>query len=187
MLHESATAVLSSHAERPQELQRLRPGRRTYEDSASHPSPPRRGSGGAPTFWWLAPTLRANTAREGWGTLRILRLYNSCAAGRVGHPPDKEHTRGGRLVFQMIAQRHSQVAGDWSAVTWLLKIAAFVLPFAVISVLAEGTHRELGYSFGLLVGILCMHMVPPREKTLVRWLAVWALVSIVHALINIRR
>ena len=68
----------------------------------------------------------------------------------------------------------------WGAMTIALKVLAFIVPWALISVSAT-RHANVGYSLGLLVGIVCMHFVPPRGKYLSGWLLGWIVLSVLHA------
>jgi len=76
----------------------------------------------------------------------------------------------------------SQPLGRWSVATAIAKGLALIVPWGVIEV-AAGKHEGLGYTIGLFVGILCMHVVPPKEKTLGRWLVIGAVMSLVHPLL----
>jgi uncharacterized BrkB/YihY/UPF0761 family membrane protein len=71
----------------------------------------------------------------------------------------------------------------WGPGATLIKALALILPWGVIEV-AAGRHENFGYTFGLFVGILCMHIVPPREKTLWRWLLIGAVMSVVHPVLH---
>jgi hypothetical protein len=72
----------------------------------------------------------------------------------------------------------------WGPVTTLIKALALAVPWGVISVVA-GRHENLGYTVGLFAGILCMHLVPPREKNLWRWLFIGFVISLVHPVLQV--
>ena len=76
------------------------------------------------------------------------------------------------------------VAEKWGAATAVAKGLALVVPWGIIEV-ATGKHEHLGYAIGLFVGIFCMHAVPPKEKTLGRWLIIGAVMSLVHPVLHI--
>jgi|HubBroStandDraft_6_1064221.scaffolds.fasta_scaffold194923_2 hypothetical protein len=71
----------------------------------------------------------------------------------------------------------------WGLSTAFLKALALALPWGVISELA-GKHENLGYAFGLFVGLLCLYLVPPREKELWRLLLVGLVISLLHPLLE---
>jgi multisubunit Na+/H+ antiporter MnhE subunit len=66
---------------------------------------------------------------------------------------------------------------------FILKVLALVVPWGVISAAAD-RHENIGYSVGLLVGILCLNLVPPREKTLWRWFGLWLVMTLLHPILK---
>ena len=75
-----------------------------------------------------------------------------------------------------------QRATEWGLGTILIKVLAMVVPWGMIES-ALSQHPNIGYTIGIFTGVLCMHLVPPREKTLGRWLLVGVVMSVVHPLI----
>jgi|HubBroStandDraft_1064217.scaffolds.fasta_scaffold313096_2 hypothetical protein len=71
----------------------------------------------------------------------------------------------------------------WSPIATVIKAVAMIVPWGVIENVA-GKHADLGYTVGIFVGILCMCAVPPREKTIWRWLLVGVVMSIVHPILH---
>jgi hypothetical protein len=89
------------------------------------------------------------------------------------------------VSFSKIATTSSASASPrWTVATAVGKGLAFVVPWGIIEV-AAGKHGYLGYTVGLFAGILCMHAVPPREKTLGRWLIIGIVMSLVHPLLAV--
>jgi hypothetical protein len=72
----------------------------------------------------------------------------------------------------------------WGPLTFFVKAVALVLPWGVIEV-AAGKHANLGYTVGIFVGILCMSLVPPKEKDLWRWIVIGVIASVVHPTVNV--
>ena len=70
-----------------------------------------------------------------------------------------------------------------SATVFALKALALVVPWGVITAAAE-RHENIGYSVGLIAGIVCMHFVPPREKRLWRWLILWLVMTLLHPILK---
>jgi hypothetical protein len=76
------------------------------------------------------------------------------------------------------------IAQKWGLATAIAKGLALITPWGIIEVTA-GKHEYLGYAIGLFVGILCMHAVPPKEKTLGRWLIIGVVMSLVHPALHV--
>jgi hypothetical protein len=71
----------------------------------------------------------------------------------------------------------------WGPGTTIFKALALIVPWGVVEA-AAGTHGDLGYAVGIFAGILCLYVVPPREKTLWRWLLIGLVMSLVHPVLR---
>jgi hypothetical protein len=75
---------------------------------------------------------------------------------------------------------------SWSPLRILIKCLALAVPWGIIEVaLARYQHPDAGYAIGILVGLLCMYAVPPRDTALWRFLLIGIVMIIVQPILRL--
>ena len=69
----------------------------------------------------------------------------------------------------------------WRPVDFLVKGLALAAPWGVIELLlTQYGYQNMGFAVGLLIGLLCLYLVPPRETPLWRLLLIGAVICLLR-------